>query len=65
MIVEDNSNGRGGNVVIIGNNENEVRERANIEIKKIDFMRSPFYDNVVKKLPSGEYVARVKYYGLD
>ena len=65
MIVEDISNGRGGNVVIIGNNEDEVRERANIERKEIDFMRSPHFDGVVKKLPNGEYVAKVKYYGLD
>ena len=65
MIVEDISNGRGGSVVIIGDNENEVRERATLERKEIDFMRSPFYDGVVTKTPSGEYVAKVKYYGLD
>lgn len=65
MIVQNVSNGRGGNVIVIGDNEDEVREQAEIERKKIDFMRSPHYDNSVKKLPSGEYVAKVKYYGLD
>lgn len=65
MIVENISNYRGGNVVIIGDNENEVRERAKLEQQQIDFMRSPFFDGVVTKTPSGEYVAKVKYYGLD
>lgn len=65
MIVEDICNGRGGNVVIIGDNEKEVRERAEIERKEIDFMRSPFFDGVVKMTPNGQYMAKIKYYGLD
>jgi hypothetical protein len=65
MIVEDISNGRGGSVVIIGDNENEVRERAKQERQEIDFMRSPSFDGIVKKMSSGEYVAKVTYWGLD
>jgi hypothetical protein len=65
MIVEDISNGRGGSVVIIGDNENEVRERAKQERQEIDFMRSPSFDGIVKKMPNGEYVAKVTYWGLD
>lgn len=57
--------GTGGILTYTGPSKDEVRAAAENGVKSIDYMSSPYISLQPFERSPGEWVAEVKYYGLD